>query len=104
MEEKTDAEAGPFAGLAVGRIVHVCFKLPVGNCPVVERPAIVTEVKDKEQGVISAQVFKSPDDPPGEVFVTQPGRIARPLGTEINYSPHREYLRPWTWHWPEFVE
>lgn len=93
----------PFCGLGVGRIVHVCYKLPTPGNPVVERPAIVTSVKDKDAGVVSVHVFKDPSDPPGEVFAVDSGRMARVLGTEVRYCP-KDPPRPWTWHWPERVD
>lgn len=104
MEQGIDRAANPFSGLCIGRIVHVCYRTCGGDGAVVERPAIVTEVKDKDRGIISACVFKSPDDPPGEVFkVESSGRMARPLGSEIRYCPPKTPHRPWTWHWPEPV-
>ncbi|MBT8428294.1 MAG: hypothetical protein KJN79_00130 [Gammaproteobacteria bacterium] len=93
-----------FRGLGVGRIVHVCLRLPVAGQPVVERPAIVTSVLCKERGIISAHIFKVPDDPPGETIVYHGDRAGEPLGAKIPYQDPGEAYEPWTWHWPERVD
>ena len=103
----------PFAGLSIGRIVHVCLLLPTANWPLVERPAIVTEVKCHERGIIAAHIFMSPEDPPGELILHREGNTTtartfgdggdgRPVGSELHYLDHpRQPHEPWTWHWPE---
>ena len=92
----------PFEGLVPGRIVHVCVQLP-GNGGVVIRPAIVTSVIAQSQGIISAHVFKDPEDPPGEVVTVEPGRIARPMGSHLRYGTKKP-PHPWTWRWVARVD
>jgi hypothetical protein len=90
-----------FPGLTIGRIVHVWIQLPVAELPIVERPAIVTEVLDKERGIIAAHVFKSPKDPPGEIMVQLgDNELEHPLGAELRHAVRHVQLVA-TWHWPE---
>lgn len=94
----------PFWGLTIGRIVHVCLILPTAEQPLVERPAIITTVKCFERGIISAHIFMSPLDPPGEIIVHQGGQEGIPLGAELHYFDHpKQPHQAWTWHWPERV-
>lgn len=73
-------------GLTVGRIVHV--RLPHGI-----RPAIVTSVHDKDGGIIGAQIFNDPSDPPGDPINPKTGDVYRQLG----YSKDDGLG---TWFWP----
>jgi hypothetical protein len=112
---KEPSAPNPFAGLTIGRIVHVCLRLPLSTQPLVERPAIITEVKCYSRGIIAAHVFMSPEDPPGEIILHythtedkidryEPRQVGpgRPLGAELHYHDHpRQPHEPWTWHWPE---
>lgn len=92
---------GPFSTLTMGRIVHVAIRLP-GHDAITIRPAIVTRVIRQDQGLISAHVFKDPEDPPGEVISSDPGRMARCMGAELRYSTKVPPV-PWTWQWPPRV-
>jgi hypothetical protein len=142
--EPSSRGPNPFHGLTIGRIIHVCLRLPTPvpasewrtvmegppctchssfafideeaggqEClihgpqkPLVERPAIVTEVLDHDQGIISARVFMSPADPPGEILITEMEGTAietvQPLGAHLTYFDHpQQPKKPLTWHWPE---
>ncbi len=100
--ENEKQQAPEFAGLTIGRIVHVWVRLPIAMQPRVERPAIITEVKCAERGIISAHVFMSPEDSTGEIFVHEAGQKGRTLGAELKHC-NRDSKADWTWHWPERV-
>lgn len=73
-------------GLAVGRVVHyVAYGTPKGEFPAnVHRAAIVTEVEDKEKGIVGLCVL----NPTGMFF-----------NLHLQYSADTNI--PGTWHWPE---
>lgn len=52
-------KGGYMEGLAVGRVVHyVAYGTPKGEFPaMVHRAAIITEVEDKEEGIVSLCVL-----------------------------------------------
>lgn len=76
-------------GLGIGRVVHyVAYGTPKNEFPQgVHRAAIVTEIEDKEKGIVTLCVL----NPTGMFF-----------------NSHLEFdktaLRPGTWHWPEKVD
>lgn len=90
----------PFLGLTIGRIVHVIVPLPPDE-RIVERPAIVTDVHDRKSGLISAQVFFSPEDGVDSLVLHEHDLEPRPLGARIRFDDHPRRNTPATWHWPE---
>jgi len=69
----------PFAGLTIGRMVHFVLNINLHS------PAIVTNVIDKEAGIVSLRVITNDTDNPRWI-------------RECNYSDHHE---EYTWHWIE---
>jgi hypothetical protein len=73
---------------SVGRIVHyVAFGTPKGEYqPGACRPAIITEVIDRESGDVKATIFQTE-------------------GTFTKQCLHHDEAKaPGTWHWPEREE
>lgn len=72
-------------GLTVGRMVHyVAYGTPGGEFPAgICRAAVVTQVEDKEIGIVSLCVLN-----PTGMFFNQ-------------HLPYDEGHKPGTWHWIE---
>lgn len=79
--------AADMSGLTIGRIVWV-WHHGIGS----RRPAVVTRVVDKEDGVIGAHVFLDAMDPPG---------IEINVRGEAGVYEYDEGDVPLTWHWPK---
>lgn len=73
-------------GLGIGRVVH--FVMNNGE----HRPAFVVRVWDKENGTVNLQVFTDGFND-NAAFVEWQTSV-----------PYFEDQRPYSWHWPEFVE